>query len=303
VSALKSCDGPRCLLMSGNTPPPAAFSEAKACIFHNLKAPHWRLGCEMAAGKRIPLRCDRPSVFLTHAAFTLLIVSALLERCHTQPSPASDICPPPAYDYLLSTAAVVLRSCSSHSPAAAHIAPCPAASPSGSLVAIASIVACTDALAGADIDASSDSIAQSTTHSETCQGNPAVDASCRLSSCPCPHEDDDECADCAPGRSNQFPCAATRTQVPGRSFCLLLIGYIPAAFLSLQMSSAAGNYNLASDRLVFQLLHATALAQATPPLGPWNLDRLHRWRLPHTSADDVLSDLDLTYRLQLLGQE
>lgn len=258
----------------------------------------------MGADMRVSLRCDRPSVLLAHAAFALLIVSALLARCHTQPSPSSDNCAPPAYDYLLSTATVVLRSCSSHSPAAVHAASCPLASPPGSLVAIASIVACTDALVGAEIDPSSDQITQSSSGSETCREDSASEASCRLSSCACPHEDDDECADCAPGRSNDFPCAATPTQVPGRSFCLHLIGHIPAAFLSPQISSATVQYNLASDRFVFQLPHpSSSRAQATPPLGPWSLDRLHRWRLPHTSADDVLSDLDLTYSLQLLGDE
>jgi hypothetical protein len=197
---------------------------------------------------------------------------------------SDDGCSSPEFEYMLSTASVAVQSCFSYDIGIPDVLLCPAGTSSGTMFAIASIVACSDLRA--------------VTHAPH-------RTRCYVAVCACANEDDDECVDCREGTSSGFPCFAVPLEVANRHSCVRLSAQVPLSSLSRQIT-AIGQYSHAHDRFIFKIPSSsgqdTSIAShSTPSLGPWTLGRLHRWHLSHALDDDSLSALDLKYQLMILG--
>jgi hypothetical protein len=194
---------------------------------------------------------------------------------------AGGSCSAQDYEYVLSTASVVVQPCfADNYETSGTLATCPVDASVGTAFAFASIVACYDTIPAAKTESN---------------------VSCEVSLCSCTDEDDEECTECPIDRAESFPCSPTPVQIGSRP-CLRLVARIPLSFISQQMS-AVGQYSHAHDRVIFQMSSPSAPTdrQSTPPLGPWAVGRLQRWIPVHSHDDEYFSALDLRYKLVRLG--
>ena len=197
-----------------------------------------------------------------------------------------DGCSSPHFEYMLSTASVAVQSCFSYDIGISDVLVCPAGTSTGTMLAIASIIACSDLR-----------VDTYTPHRIPCD----------VAVCACADEDDLDCIDCHEGAASGFPCVAVPLEGANRHSCLRLAAQVPLSSLSRQITTI-GQYSHAHDRFIFKTPipsssnhDASIISHSTPSLGPWTLGPLHRWRLSHALDDDSLSALDLKYQLTILG--
>ncbi len=204
-------------------------------------------------------------------------------------------CSPTTFEFLLSTSTIHFKPCSSSNHEVLGAIPCPTGSSAGDAVAVASVVACSEQESEEGIDP------QFGDSNESCHLQ-QFNATCRASFCACNDEDDDDCLECASGRSRPSVCSATQVDIPSYGFCLRLTTVISPSLLSshsmYHASSSAGQHPQLHDRIIFKLFFETSPtmpALATPALGPWSFGTLNRWILSHASDDDHLAAMDLSY--------
>lgn len=215
------------------------------------------------------------------------------------------ICASSAFEYLLPTATVSIQSCSSADlfNLGADATHCSESS-ANSFFAVASMVACLDAL---DFKTSATATPAHFFAANTTVTDRNVGTRCEVASCACADEDDDDCVDCVPSRATDFSCSISAVEIAGHSSCLRLTSRIPLSFTSWSSSIAAGNYSPSSNRFVFKLWSSNPSSSAevnrSPALGPWSYGHLHQWTLAESTPNDVLSALGLSYRLVTLGSD
>lgn len=182
---------------------------------------------------------------------------------------ADDGCSSPHFEYMLSTASFAVQSCFSYDIGIPDVLVCPAGTSTGTMLAIASIIACSDLR-----------VDTYTPHRIPCD----------VAVCACTDEDDLDCIDCREGATSGFPCFTVPLEGANRHSCLKLAAQVPLSSLSRQITTI-GQYSHAHDRFIFKIPSsfnhdASIINHSTPSLGPWTLGPLHRWRLSHALDDD-----------------